>query len=134
LAPTQGWNAQPPTLVVQGMELPGEKFLAFFDDPALMPAEAPAGTVVMRGGGLYGEAQLSVQVMSMNAMDKLTFGGGDPAPQIEGMQGVEGLGALAYGSPSGLTIPGDIPPPTIPDNPVKITPEAPIIFPDKADR
>ena len=53
-----GDNAQPPTLVVQGNELPGEAFLAALNNPDLMPAAGPAGGVLSSGGG-YGDAVLS---------------------------------------------------------------------------
>ncbi|MCL2123915.1 MAG: hypothetical protein FWH34_07455, partial [Desulfovibrionaceae bacterium] len=36
-----GDNAQPPTLVVEGGELPGEAFLAALNNPDLMPAAGP---------------------------------------------------------------------------------------------
>ena len=66
-----GDDAKPPTLVVQGQELPGEQFLAALNDPDLMPAAGPG---MAMGGGHYEDALLS-GVLGVDKLDKLPFDG-----------------------------------------------------------
>ena len=68
-----GDNAQPPTLVVQGQELPGDQFLAALNNPDLMPAAGPGAGPPM-GGGSYEDALLS-GVGGVDRLDKLEFDG-----------------------------------------------------------
>ena len=91
-----GGKAQPPTLVVQDNELPGETFLAALHNPDLMPAAGLAGP--QQGGGLYEDADLS-SVDGVDGLDKLGFAGwthiaaGGPKYQGAGVTG-GGLDAL----------------------------------------
>ena len=65
-------EAEPPTMVVEGKELPGEAFLASLHDPALMPMAGPV--TPMGGGGSYEGVQLS-GVGGVDRLDKLSFDG-----------------------------------------------------------
>ncbi|MDR2695226.1 MAG: hypothetical protein LBC79_02450 [Deltaproteobacteria bacterium] len=60
-----GENANPPTLIVEGNELPGEAFLAALNNPDLMPAAGPAAPPppLIGGGGWGGDAMLNGAVM-----------------------------------------------------------------------
>ena len=67
-----GDEAQPPTLIVEGRELPGEAFLAALHSPDLMPAAGPAGPPL--GGGSYEDALLG-GVDGVNHLEKFPFDG-----------------------------------------------------------
>ena len=67
-----GDNAQPPTLIVEGKELPGEVFLAALNSPDLLPAAGP--TAPPRGGGSYEDALLR-GVDGVDRLDKLEWDG-----------------------------------------------------------
>ena len=67
-----GEGAKPPTLIVEGSELPGEAFLAALNNPDLMPAAGPTATQM--GGGAYEDALLA-GVDGVDKLDKLLFDG-----------------------------------------------------------
>jgi len=124
-----GDDAQPPVLIVDGAVLESEDFLAAQGDPDLMPATGPDAALIMMGHGLY-EAVMLGGVQGMNALGKLGFDGMAPiATEFSGVDGVESMGSLALGSPSGqLYEPsspaGPVGPPTPP--PVKPPVEPPV--------
>ena len=92
-----GDGMQPPTLIVEGMELPGETFLAALNDPELMPATGPAASPPT-GGGTYADADLA-GVDGMDGLDKLDFdgwgGGTEPTRDYTGTGFVSDAGGLA---------------------------------------
>ena len=107
-----GDGAQPPTLVVEGSELPGEAFLAALNNPDLMPAAGPAAGAPL-GGGHYEDASLS-GVDGVDALDKLDFdgwaSGTDVIAAVISLAGVDGaVGGI--GSESGPEPEPDITPP-----------------------
>ena len=69
-----GDNAQPPTFVTSGGELPGEQFLAALDNPDLMPLAGPTAGPAVLGGGAYEDALLA-GVGGVTGLDKLGFDG-----------------------------------------------------------
>jgi hypothetical protein len=76
-----GEGAQPPTLVVEGQEFPGEEFLAALNNPDLMPAAGPAAGPAL-GGGTYADAALA-GVGGVDRLDKLEFDGWDRDVSVE---------------------------------------------------
>jgi len=78
-----GDNAHPPTLIVEGNELPGEAFLQALNNPDLMPAAGPAAATALTGGGEAADALLA------------------------GVGGVTGLGGLGFDTwERSTTVPG----------------------------
>ena len=97
-----GDNTQPPTLIVEGNELPGEAFLAALNNPDLMPAAGPgAGATLSAGGSL--EDALLAGVGGVDRLDKLAFDGwgrGTEVTEIYQSQGVlENAGGAAPAAP-----------------------------------
>ncbi|MCL1985431.1 MAG: hypothetical protein FWG59_03185, partial [Betaproteobacteria bacterium] len=90
-----GEGAQPPTLVVEGQDLPGEAFLAALNDPALMPLAGPGAgaAAAMLGGGAYEEALLH-GVSGVDRLEKLAFDGwgrdSEHDEQYRGLPGTDG--------------------------------------------
>ncbi len=86
-----GDNTQPPTLVMDGQELPGEQFLAALNNPDLMPAAGPAAGPAL-GGGSYEDALLA-GVSGVDRLDKLVFDGWgrgtEPTEEFIGGPGVD---------------------------------------------
>jgi len=97
-----GDNAKPPTLIVEGNELPGEAFLRALSNPDLMPAAGPANGMAM-GGGSYEDASLAGVGDTGAGLDAFGFNGwGHIAGVGAGAGGTGGVGAGVGGFVSAL--------------------------------
>ena len=87
-----GEGAKPPTLIVQGNELPGEAFLAALNNPDLMPAAGPGAVL---GGGHYEDAVLSGVDGLGDALGALDFDGWTTGAGVIAAAGGAGAAGVA---------------------------------------